>query len=50
MTLPMTEIDFATTGFEPTKASFIADPYPVYSALRESRSGAVLPAERVSTC
>ena len=29
------EIDFAALGFDPSSISFIADPYPVYAALRE---------------
>jgi len=29
------DIDFAAIGFEPASAAFIADPYPVFGALRE---------------
>ena len=30
------EIDFAAVGFDPTAPAFIADPYPVYRALRDA--------------
>jgi unspecific monooxygenase len=41
------DIDFASVGFEPASTAFIADPYPVFDALREQGRILYYPPRRV---